>query len=107
MHYYVQMPKQGQIHVWSNHNAYKDFLVNARWVAGYVQRGKMSIKDTQKVIVSSFGIWILFLKSSARGIAALTKQVQKSVKTGSGFYFNNSAYNSKSVRLINHLVFCC
>ena len=48
MHYYNQMPKIGRVTGGSNHLAYRDFLVNPRWIAGYVQRKKMSIENAKK-----------------------------------------------------------
>ena len=54
LHYYCQMPKKGLIASWTNHYAYKDFLVNPRWIVGFVQRGKMGHEDAKKVIVFVF-----------------------------------------------------
>ena len=51
LHYYCQMPKRGKIASWTNHFAYKDFLVSPRWIVSFVQRGKMSYEDARKVIV--------------------------------------------------------
>ena len=45
MHYYLQMPKKGLLCNGTNYKAFHDFLVNPRWIAGYVQRGKMSTED--------------------------------------------------------------
>ena len=54
LHYYCQMPKKGLIKSWTNHFAYKDFLVSPRWIASFVQRGKMTHEDAKKVTVFSF-----------------------------------------------------
>ena len=51
LHYYCQMPKKGLIASWTNHVAYKDFLVSPRWIVSFVQRGKMTHEDAKKVIV--------------------------------------------------------
>ena len=45
MHYYNQMPKRGKVTGGTNHPAYEAFLVNPRWIAGYVQRQKMSSEE--------------------------------------------------------------
>ena len=54
LHYYCQMPKKGLIASWTNHVAYKDFLVSPRWIVSFVQRGKMTHEDAKKVTVFSF-----------------------------------------------------
>ena len=54
LHYYCQMPKKGLIASWTNHVAFKDFLVSPRWVVSFVQRGKMAHEDAKKVTVFSF-----------------------------------------------------
>ena len=51
MHYYCQMPKKGKLASWTNHFAYKDFLVSPRWIVSFVQKGKMSYEDARKVSV--------------------------------------------------------
>ena len=48
------MPKKGLIASWTNHVAFKDFLVSPRWIVSFVQRGKMTHEDAKKVIVFSF-----------------------------------------------------
>ena len=48
MHYYNQMPKLGRLAGGSNYKPFADFIVNPRWIAGYVQRQKMSIEDAKK-----------------------------------------------------------
>lgn len=48
MHYYNQMPKKGKVSGGTNYKAYDAFLVNPRWIAGYVQRNKMSIADAKE-----------------------------------------------------------
>jgi hypothetical protein len=48
MHYYLQMPKQGMVFNETNHDAYKKFRVNARWITGWLQSGKISHKDSRK-----------------------------------------------------------
>ena len=47
MHYYNQMPKRGKVASGTNHPAYEAFLVNPRWIAGYVQRQKMSSEEAK------------------------------------------------------------
>ena len=54
LHYYCQMPKKGLIASWTNHVAFKDFLVSPRWIVSFVQRGKMTHEDAKKVTVFSF-----------------------------------------------------
>ena len=54
LHYYCQMPKKGLIASWTNHVAFKDFLVCPRWIGSFVQRGKMAHEDAKKVTVFSF-----------------------------------------------------
>ena len=49
LHYYLQMPKVGGVKSWTNHHAYKDFLVSPRWINGFLQRGKMTPQDAHKV----------------------------------------------------------
>ena len=51
MHYYVQMPKAGQVHLSTNYNAYTAFLVSPRWITGYLQFRKTSEEDAKKVSV--------------------------------------------------------
>ena len=51
LHYYLQMPKKGLIASWTNHFAYKDFLVSPRWIVSFVQRGKITHEDAKKVTV--------------------------------------------------------
>ena len=53
LHYYCQMPKRGLIASWTNHVAFKDFLVSPRWIVSFVQRGKMTHEDAKKVTVFS------------------------------------------------------
>ena len=48
MHYYNQMPKKGKLCGGTNYKAYEDFLVNPRWIAGYVQRNKMHNEDAKQ-----------------------------------------------------------
>ena len=48
MHYYNHMPKKGKICGGTNYKAYEDFLVNPRWVGGYVQRNKMTVEDAKE-----------------------------------------------------------
>ena len=43
-----QMPKKGKICGDSNYKAYEDFLVNPRWITGYLQRGKMHVADAKE-----------------------------------------------------------
>ena len=54
MHYYIQMPKKGKICGGTNYKAYDVFLVNPRWIAGYVQRNKMSTEDAKEEPLFSF-----------------------------------------------------
>ena len=54
LHYYCQMPKKGLIASWTNHVAFKDFLVSPRWIVSFVQRGKMTHEDAKKVTVFHF-----------------------------------------------------
>jgi len=51
MHYYVQMPKAGQVHMTTNYDAYTEFLVNPRWITGHFQSKKISEEDAKKVSV--------------------------------------------------------
>lgn len=51
LHYYCQMPKKGVLATWTNHVAFKDFLVSPRWIISFVQRGKMTHEDAKKVTV--------------------------------------------------------
>ena len=51
MHYYVQMPKVGLVGGDTNHRAYTQFLVNPRWITGYIQSQKLSLETAKKVIV--------------------------------------------------------
>ena len=51
MHHYVQMPKAGQVHMTTNYDAYTEFLVNPRWITGYLQSKKISEEDAKKVSV--------------------------------------------------------
>ena len=48
MHYYNQMPKRGKVTGGTNHPAYEAFLVNPRWIAGCVQRQKMSSEEAKQ-----------------------------------------------------------
>ena len=48
MHYYNQMPKRGKVAGGTNHPAYEAFLVNPRWIAGYVQRNKMTPEEAKQ-----------------------------------------------------------
>ena len=58
LHYYLQMPKVGGLISWTNFQAYKHFLVNARWIAGFVQRGKMTFPNAEKVLVFRTIFWL-------------------------------------------------
>ena len=51
MHYYVQMPKVGLVGGDTNHRAYTQFLVNPRWITGYIQSQKLSLETAKKVIL--------------------------------------------------------
>ena len=54
MHYYCQMPKRGRVCGGTNYPAFEDFLINPRWIAGYVQRQKMQIEDAKEELPPPF-----------------------------------------------------
>ena len=66
------MPKQGVIASWTNYEGYKHFLVNARWIAGFVQRGKMTFEDAEKVLVFSNHFLLRTIFSAQTSITADT-----------------------------------
>lgn len=53
MHYYIQMLGSGACGG-TNYKAYDAFLVNPRWIAGYVQRNKLSTEDAKEERFFSF-----------------------------------------------------
>ena len=61
MHYYCQMAKLGKLAGGTNFPAFEAFLVNPRWIAGYVQRNKMSPEDAKQEPFFQVSLsWVVF-----------------------------------------------